>query len=151
MGAAHRGLFVGQQGPTFAMDRTCLHEAAASIFASLGEDVFRRLLAGGTYSWGWAGLGEREGDGRPKLHNSLSIYIDVIRVSLYEISERQRLTPTSRWARSASIRGHDDFRTKNGEHLSAVCDCGRIGHSERHAPTPRTRRAQSWYNAIPAG
>ena len=70
MGAAHRELFVGQQGPTIGMARTCLHEAVASIFASLGEDVFRRLLAGGTYSWEWAGLGEREGDGWLTRHNS---------------------------------------------------------------------------------
>jgi hypothetical protein len=101
MGAAHRELFVGQHGPTIAMGRTYLHEAAASIFASLGEDVFSRLLAGGTYSWGWVWLGEREGDGWLTLHNSLSIYIDVIRVSLYEISERPKLTPENRWARSA--------------------------------------------------
>ena len=62
------------------MARTCLHEAVASIFASLGEDVFRRLLAGGSYSWEWAGLGEREGDGWLTRHNSLSIYTDVIQV-----------------------------------------------------------------------
>ena len=31
MGAAHRELFVGQQRPTIAMGRTCLHEAVASI------------------------------------------------------------------------------------------------------------------------
>ena len=36
--------------PPIAMARTCLHEAVASIFALLGADVFRRLLAGGTYS-----------------------------------------------------------------------------------------------------
>ena len=50
MGAAHRELLVGQQEPTIAMGRTYLHEAVASIFALLGADVFRRLLAGGTYS-----------------------------------------------------------------------------------------------------
>jgi hypothetical protein len=31
MGTTHRELFVGQQGPTIAMDRTCLHEAITSI------------------------------------------------------------------------------------------------------------------------
>ncbi len=80
MGAAHQELFIGQQEPTIAMGRTCLHEAVASIFTSRDEDVLSRLLEAVPHSWGWAGLGERKGDGRLTLHNSLSIYIDVIRV-----------------------------------------------------------------------
>ena len=130
MGAAHQELFIGQQGSTIAMGRTYLHEAVASIFTSLDEDVLSRLLEAVPHSWGWAGLGEREGDGRLTLHNSLSIYIDVIRVSLYEISERPRLTPESSGARSACC---------------SVASGAR--QSKHHAPTS----GHAGHNAIPAG
>ncbi|TKB91806.1 MAG: hypothetical protein E8D41_10055 [Nitrospira sp.] len=80
MGAAHQELFIGQHGSTIAMGRTYLHEAVASIFTSLDEDILSGLLEAIPHSWGWARLGEREGDGRLTLHNSLSIYVDVIRV-----------------------------------------------------------------------
>jgi hypothetical protein len=46
---------------------------------------------------------------------------------------------------SAAIRGHEDFRTQNGKHLSSICDRERVGHSGRDTSPSVTGTKQAHF------